>query len=155
MEPRPVTQDDFRSVPEETSGEELVRPDGELGAAADTQLLEDGVQIDLDGPFGDPELLRDLAVAHALANEADQLAFTRRKRRGFALTKRLGELFGPAGQFRVDPAAPAADAFQALEQIGRVRILEHHALDLERLRLEERAVVDCGREQDDPGLAAV
>src|SRR5918993_5000398 len=118
MEPRPVTQDDLRSVPEETSGEELVRPDGKLGAAADAQLLEDGVQIDLDRAFGNAELFRDFAVAHPLANEADKLAFARGERRGFALPKRLGEFLGPVGQFRVDPAAPAADPLQALEQIG-------------------------------------
>src|SRR6187200_2363787 len=78
MEPRPVTQDDFRSVPEETPGEELVGPDGQLRAAADAELLEDGVQVDLDRPLGNSELLRDFAIAQAFTHETDQLAFAGR-----------------------------------------------------------------------------
>src|ERR1043166_5942793 len=68
------------SVPEIAFGEELVRPNCELGAVLHAELLEDRVEINLHRSFGDSELLRDFPVAQSAAHEADQLTLARRER---------------------------------------------------------------------------
>src|SRR5690348_736000 len=73
-------------------GEELVGADGKFRPVAHSQLVEHRVKIDFHGAFGDAQLLRDLAVAKPLADEAHQLTLARRKRGSTARSKGLGQL---------------------------------------------------------------
>src|SRR5258705_13233086 len=75
------------SVSRKALRQEFVGANREFGPRAHPKLLEYGMEIDFHRPLGDAELLGDLAVAQSAANEADDLAFARRKRR----TGRPGE----------------------------------------------------------------
>lgn len=63
----------------ELAADQLGRAQRKLGAVLDLQLVEDGVKIDLHRALGHAELGRDVAVAEALANQLDQLAFAARE----------------------------------------------------------------------------
>ena len=42
---------------------------------------------------------------------------------------------------RIDPPAAAAHAFKTFEQIGRVRVLQHHSLHAQGLCFDQRGIV--------------
>src|SRR5205085_9496542 len=85
---------------EVASGEEFVGADRELGAVLDPELLEHVVEIDLDRPLGHAKLAGDLAVAQALADAFDQLAFARREGGPFDRSD-VGQPRHPLAQLRV------------------------------------------------------
>src|SRR3954468_21478107 len=62
------------------------RMDDRLAAALDTQLAEDGVDVELDGVLADGEALGDLLVGEALGEELEHFALAR--------GQGLGQLFG-------------------------------------------------------------
>src|ERR1700760_1173574 len=53
--------------------------DGEHHPRGDVQLAEDVLQVRVDGPAGDEELLGDLAVGQAGCDQARDLPFPRRE----------------------------------------------------------------------------
>ena len=51
----------------------LVRPDRDLSAGAEAQLVTDVLQMRIDGSFGDAEPTGDLAVGKAFGDQAGDL----------------------------------------------------------------------------------
>ena len=127
--------------------------EGEFEAVGNAELVEDIVQVVLDGLLGDEKFFADFLVAEALGDELDDFFFAVAEQRLFAARAGLGG-FGEGfhdlgGHAIIEPDFAGVDAMNALdEQVGG-GLLENDAAGAEAHGADHVAIVFGGGQDDD------
>jgi len=127
----------------------------EFEAVGNTELVEDIVQVILDGLLGDEEFFANFLVAKALCDELDDFLFPVAQERLFAARAGLGRFceglhhFG--GHTIVEPDFAGVDAVNTFDEKIGGGLLEHDAASAEAHGADHIAIVFGGGKHDDAG----
>jgi len=127
--------------------------EGEFEAVRDAELVEDVVEMILDGLLGDEKFFADFLVAEALGDELDDFFFAIAEeglfaaRAGFAGLGKGFHDFG--GHAVVEPDFAGVHAVNAFHQKIGGGLLEHHAARAEAHGADHVAIIFGGGENND------
>src|SRR6266481_2150245 len=121
-------------------------------AVGDAELVEDVVEMVLDGLLGDEKFFADFLVAETLRDELHDFFFAVAEQRLFAARagfRRLGKsLHNLGGHAVIQPDFPGVNAVNALHQQVRGGLLEHNAASAQTHGANYVAVVFRGGKHD-------
>ena len=124
--------------------------EGEFEAVGDAELVEDVVEMILDGLLGDEKLFADFFVAKALGNELNDFFFAVAEQRLFAARTGLAgfreRLHDLGGHAIVQPDFAGVDAMNAFNEQFGSGLLENDTAGAETHGAHHIAIVFGGRE---------